>query len=81
MKKYAIAWTEFSDNAMTVEFYEADSKLEATKECWRAHFMDGVEDEGTLEELNKALSSFTCVKDIINDFFDCDENISEPYEI
>lgn len=78
MKTYAIAWTEFYDNNITVEFYKAESKLEAAKACWEAHMMAGVEDEDSLAELNEVLNSFTCVNDIISDFFDCDENISEP---
>ena len=78
MKTYAIAWTEFYDNNITVEFYKAESKLEAAKACWEAHMMTGVEDEDSLTELNEVLDSFTCINDIIRDFFDCDENISEP---
>lgn len=78
MKTYAIAWTEFYNDTIRVEFYKAKTPFGAAKACWKAHMMAGVEDEDSLAELNEVLNSFTCVNDIISDFFDCDENISEP---
>lgn len=78
MKTYAIAWTEFYNNTIKVEFYQANSPFDAAKECWKIHTMDGVQDKVTLEELQEVLDNFKTVEDIIKDFLYCDENISEP---
>lgn len=78
MSKYAIAWAEFYENNIAVEFYEADSAFEAAKECWKAHMLVGVTDYCILNNLMKQCDTFSCVNNIQQYFFDCDENISEP---
>ena len=81
MKTYAIAWTEFYNDTIRVEFYKAKTSFGAAKACWKAHMMDGVQDEATLEELRDVLDNFETVGDIVSDFYDCEENISEPIPI
>lgn len=78
MSKYAIAWTEFFDNNIAVEFYEVDSAFEAAKQCWKVHMMDGVKDESFLARLKKQFENFSSIESIQEYFWDCDENISEP---
>lgn len=81
IKTYAIAWTEFFDNNITVEFYKAKTPFGAVKACWKAHRIDGVKDEELLKKLQEVLDNFKTIEDIMRDFFDCDENISEPVPI
>lgn len=81
MNKYAIAWTEFFDNNIEVEFYEAESEFDAAKECWKAHRFVGVTDTNYLSVLKGVFESFDTIEDIQKDFFDCDENISKPHLI
>lgn len=78
MSKYAIAWTEFFDNNISVEFYEAKSPFEAAKECWKAHMLVGVVDQGLLNNLMKQYDNFSSIDDIQQYFFNYDENISTP---